>query len=480
MNQRGPTSARPASPTTTGKVERFHQTLRRELLDEVPVWPDLDTVQAAVDAFRHEYNIDRPHQSLDMAFPADRFTPVPEQVVPVKLPARLTQPVGQALVSPPVPAPMPVLPAAVEFDRVVPPSGNLQVAGKQFWLGLARSGVTVTFWADTDVIHLLTAGTRIKSVRSHLSAADLAGLLRQGGRPAGEPTLPQAPPGVAVEVDRSINRGGHVSLGQHIVLAAEILGGQRVGIRIEDKTLSFFDLDTGQLLRTRPNPLTAAEVARLRGAPARRTAPATVDRTGAGAALGLQQRRRDGGRAESRPRPRACWQNRRHQCHRDGTGHRLRRRHAHRATHYRPTRAEFESQPAAQGRPANRRATSTETSCGARPMTHCASTRSAAGSNQSEAAPGNGFHSCQQRRMQLIRVGPGDGDLGGRCTSDIAAAGGHHLQQTELDSPGLSLVQAYGRVLGHETDHAVTMPRWARYEAQSRARQTLDVGTRTG
>jgi hypothetical protein len=29
--------------------------------------------------------------------------------------------------------------------------------------------------------------------------------------------------------------------------------------------LSFFDLDTRQLLRTRPNPLTAAEVSRLRG-----------------------------------------------------------------------------------------------------------------------------------------------------------------------------------------------------------------------
>ncbi|MEU8089141.1 hypothetical protein AB0B57_36685 [Micromonospora sp. NPDC049101] len=43
-----------------------------------------------------------------------------------------------------------------------------------------------------------------------------------------------------------------VSLGQHIVLAAEILGGQRVGIRT-DKTLSFFDLDTRQLLRVRPN-----------------------------------------------------------------------------------------------------------------------------------------------------------------------------------------------------------------------------------
>jgi hypothetical protein len=51
---------------------------------------------------------------------------------------------------------------------------NLQVAGKQFWLGPTRSGVTVTYWADTDVIHLLIAGTRLKSLRPHLTVNDLA------------------------------------------------------------------------------------------------------------------------------------------------------------------------------------------------------------------------------------------------------------------------------------------------------------------
>jgi transposase InsO family protein len=259
----------PATPTTTGKVERFHQTLRRELLDDMPVWPDIVTTQAAIDVFRHEYNTDRPHQSLDMAFPADRFRPAPPGVVPVKLPASLSVASDPPVqLTPVVVAPPPVLEwsaAAVEFDRVVPPSGNLQVAGKQFWLGPARSGVTVTFWADPDVIHLLIAGARIKTVRSHLSVADLTALLRQGGRPAGPPPLPATEPGEAVEVDRTVNRFGSVSLGQHLVLAAEILGGRRVGIRIDGKTLSFFDLESRQLLRTRPNPLTAADVSRLRG-----------------------------------------------------------------------------------------------------------------------------------------------------------------------------------------------------------------------
>jgi hypothetical protein len=71
--------------------------------------------------------------------------------------------------------------------------------------------------------------------------------------------------GDAVEVERTVNRGGGVSLGHHIVLAAEILGGRRVGIRIEPATLMFYDLDTHELLRTRTNPRRPAEVKRLRG-----------------------------------------------------------------------------------------------------------------------------------------------------------------------------------------------------------------------
>ncbi|SLB56727.1 Uncharacterised protein [Mycobacteroides abscessus subsp. massiliense] len=49
-------------------------------------------------------------------------------------------------------------------------------------------------------------------------------------------------------------RAGTVSLGNQIVLAAEILGGRRVGVRIEQgQPLMFFDPGTRELLRTRPN-----------------------------------------------------------------------------------------------------------------------------------------------------------------------------------------------------------------------------------
>jgi hypothetical protein len=62
----------PRSPTTTGKIERLHRSLRAECLTG-QLFPSLPVAQAAVDEWVEFYNTQRPHQSLDMATPADRF-----------------------------------------------------------------------------------------------------------------------------------------------------------------------------------------------------------------------------------------------------------------------------------------------------------------------------------------------------------------------------------------------------------------------
>jgi hypothetical protein len=269
----------PRHPTTTGKVERFHGSLRRELLnDEVP-FADLATAQAAVGRWVSEYNTTRPHQSIGMASPAERFSTAAARSEAELLPLRLPSVITVA----PVPSPpaepgtgpaaaMPLAPAQpyaggpVEFERVVPASGNMEATGRQFWLGPRRAGQVITFWADTDVIHLTAAGLRVKSVRSHLSTADLAKLIAAGARPAGPPPLPKAEPGAAIEVERVVSKDGAVHLANRYILAAEILGGRRVGIRIEQNTLMFFDPATRELLRTRPSPLTWDQACRLWGA----------------------------------------------------------------------------------------------------------------------------------------------------------------------------------------------------------------------
>jgi len=62
----------PRSPTTTGKIERFHRTLRAEFLTG-RVFDDLAAAQAELDAWVESYNTERPHQGIAMATPASRF-----------------------------------------------------------------------------------------------------------------------------------------------------------------------------------------------------------------------------------------------------------------------------------------------------------------------------------------------------------------------------------------------------------------------
>jgi transposase InsO family protein len=64
----------PRSPTTTGKIERFHRSLRTEF-DTTQVFRTLKMAQAALDEWVDYYNQQRPHQSLGDATPDSRFHP---------------------------------------------------------------------------------------------------------------------------------------------------------------------------------------------------------------------------------------------------------------------------------------------------------------------------------------------------------------------------------------------------------------------
>jgi transposase InsO family protein len=77
----------PRSPTTTGKVERLHKTMRAEFLTDADrVYATIAELQGALDAWVDQYNTERPHQSLGMRPPAERFAlaaagPDPQMVV---------------------------------------------------------------------------------------------------------------------------------------------------------------------------------------------------------------------------------------------------------------------------------------------------------------------------------------------------------------------------------------------------------------
>ena len=65
--------SRPYHPQTQGKLERFHRSLKREVL-QGQLFIDLDDAQRAFDIWREIYNQKRPHQALNMQVPATRYS----------------------------------------------------------------------------------------------------------------------------------------------------------------------------------------------------------------------------------------------------------------------------------------------------------------------------------------------------------------------------------------------------------------------
>ena len=111
-----------------------------------------------------------------------------------------------------------------------------------------------------------------------------------------------------------MSRIGLVCLAGHQLLAAEILGGRRVGIRIEPATLMFYDPATRELLRTRTNPLTPEQAKGLRGVrpagpPPRPSAePVRVQRRASNTGVIMVAGQKIAlGRIHASTRPSPCW-----------------------------------------------------------------------------------------------------------------------------------------------------------------------------
>ena len=67
----------PGHPQTQGKIERFHQTLKRWLARQ-PAARDLAGLQAQLDAFREVYNERRPHRAIGRRTPGEAYRAMPK------------------------------------------------------------------------------------------------------------------------------------------------------------------------------------------------------------------------------------------------------------------------------------------------------------------------------------------------------------------------------------------------------------------
>jgi transposase InsO family protein len=265
---------KPRSPTTTGKIERWHGTLRRELLDSAGPFESMAAAQASIDAWVHAYNHGRPHQSLSMATPVSVFRPTPasrpapaaalvaSSATPAAEPSRL-----------PVPQRQTVDPEheAVEVDMVITPSGRLCLPGnQQIKFNAALGGHPVIVWADLRSIHVLLGGELVRTRASRLSPSDLAEMRLRGARIAGPEPAPAAAPrgplpaATAIEIDRTVGRDGDVQLAGHRAMVEVNLAGQRVTLRLDQGLMHV--IAAGRLVKTVPAPIVADQAAKLPGA----------------------------------------------------------------------------------------------------------------------------------------------------------------------------------------------------------------------
>ena len=76
--------SRPYHPQSRGKNERFHRTLKAEVLN-IKKLGDFAAAQQAFDKWRVIYNLERPHQALDLEVPASRYRPSP-RAMPDRVP----------------------------------------------------------------------------------------------------------------------------------------------------------------------------------------------------------------------------------------------------------------------------------------------------------------------------------------------------------------------------------------------------------
>jgi hypothetical protein len=179
---------------------------------------------------------------------------------------------------PPVPVPRG---AAVEFEIRVPPSGMVTiVSGRQaVTMRQGMAGRTLTIWADLHSVHLILDGHVLRTVASRLLPQDLAFLAIRGPRQAGpEPAQsalqhrdgkPVLGPGQAVEIDRKVQRDGHVMVSGEKYQVGTGHAGTTVTMRLDGHLMHA--IAAGALAGTWPCPFTAERAARMAGARAAAT-----------------------------------------------------------------------------------------------------------------------------------------------------------------------------------------------------------------
>jgi transposase InsO family protein len=139
----------PYSPTTTGKIERLHKTMRAEFFTPKDrLFTAVSDLQAALDGWVAEYNTTRPHQSCGGRPPAERFALADRSLAADTTTAK--EP------SPALPRPASKRPAGV--SRWVDAAGKISLGGFSYTVGATYPGEPVEVVVSAGLVDILHAG----------------------------------------------------------------------------------------------------------------------------------------------------------------------------------------------------------------------------------------------------------------------------------------------------------------------------------
>jgi hypothetical protein len=223
----------PSSPTTTGKVERFHKTIRREFLSG-RIFASIGEAQSELDRWIDFYNTERPHQGIGMVSPATRFAFAQEEVI-LPVSAEEDEPLE-----------------LIELDetharrvlRTVSGHGRISLLGFDYHVGRYLAGETVEVEiADDGLLGVFHRGVLVAThARRHL--------------PEKEPASWQAPPRMRMvhahakkfAVIRKVDTTGSVSFAGTGYRVGNAYKGKSVEVSLRGDTVQI--ALAGKILRT--------------------------------------------------------------------------------------------------------------------------------------------------------------------------------------------------------------------------------------
>ena len=214
----------PGSPTTTGKVERFHKTLRREFLDG-KTFVDLDHAQTAIDAWVAHYNHERSHQGIGMVAPFERFQLADPE--PFEAPA--------------------IEHTAPSATRVVGRNGRISFAGYAYQVGVWLAGETVAVSVEDGIVSVQHRGVLIAThAQRHPADKQTAALART---PRARTRRPRQAT-VGQPVTRKVDSSGSVSFAGTNYRVGRAHRGRQVQLAIVGDVVEISS--GGQVLKTHP------------------------------------------------------------------------------------------------------------------------------------------------------------------------------------------------------------------------------------